>query len=719
MRRTKEHGITLIALVITIIVLLILAGIALHAITGNSSIIDNANYAVGEYNKSANVDQNVITKAEDLFAQYLEGDAEYRITYYANGGTGTMDEEEASRAGTSTFIPPEGKVFKEWNTAADGSGTSYAEGARVPSDVTLYAIWATELEVQYEDLVVEGQDTINQDLFIWEPVTEPGIAVVRHTANGTDGIVSRGDTPTVTTQKGTAKITGINWNYFADENFSLSVKLYEERTDPKTNITYPESTEYKLTVKTQAKKAAIENALRKLIIPYEVTKTENNVTKTYTVTAIDAGLLHGNEIAFDVPTNSGYQVPILASGSADKYMEQNVNKETDTTYLIIPKSVTTLGNLNLLPRDQIIFSSSNDIKQIPEKAFLNCIYASTISLPSGVTSIGNEAFKGCSSLASITIPNSVTSIGKCAFENCNALTTITIPSNVTTIGDEVFVGCGNLTQVTLPSSLTTIGKSAFDHCKELTTVTIPQNGNLTSIPEKMFYLCEKLTTVTIPNKVTSIGDNAFFGCNELETITIPDSVTTIGQDVFWGDDKLKTVIISQNSNLKTIGKEAFAYCYFLEEITIPNGVTSIAEGAFTFINEASKTLTTPGSVTTLTIPGSVKTVGNYAFMQCDALKTIVIEDGVETLGSRIFNHCDALESVTLPSSITSIGGLAFGTTPKLKTITYNGVTYRKIQELKNALIANNVQLPDYNTKDADGHPLVYQTFHSVKLEQDT
>ena len=46
MRVTKEQGITLIALVITIIVLLILAGVALATLTGNTSIIDNANYSV-------------------------------------------------------------------------------------------------------------------------------------------------------------------------------------------------------------------------------------------------------------------------------------------------------------------------------------------------------------------------------------------------------------------------------------------------------------------------------------------------------------------------------------------------------------------------------------------------------------------------------------------------------------------------------------------------
>ena len=45
MKRTKQNGITLIALVITIIVLLILAGISIGAITGDNGIIDQAQNA--------------------------------------------------------------------------------------------------------------------------------------------------------------------------------------------------------------------------------------------------------------------------------------------------------------------------------------------------------------------------------------------------------------------------------------------------------------------------------------------------------------------------------------------------------------------------------------------------------------------------------------------------------------------------------------------------
>ena len=44
----RENGITLIALVITIIVLLILAGVALATLTGQGNIIGNAEKVVGE-----------------------------------------------------------------------------------------------------------------------------------------------------------------------------------------------------------------------------------------------------------------------------------------------------------------------------------------------------------------------------------------------------------------------------------------------------------------------------------------------------------------------------------------------------------------------------------------------------------------------------------------------------------------------------------------------
>ena len=48
--------------------------------------------------------------------------------------------------------------------------------------------------------------------------------------------------------------------------------------------------------------------------------------------------------------------------------------------------------------------------------------------------LGDNVFYGCSGLTSLTIPSGVTSIGNYAFADCSGLTSLTLPSNVTSIG---------------------------------------------------------------------------------------------------------------------------------------------------------------------------------------------------------------------------------------------------------------------------------------------
>ncbi len=65
--------------------------------------------------------------------------ANYTITYDANGGTGTM--ENTTNTIAENEFTYDGKDFVEWNTQADGKGTSYAPGAKATSDLDLFAIW--------------------------------------------------------------------------------------------------------------------------------------------------------------------------------------------------------------------------------------------------------------------------------------------------------------------------------------------------------------------------------------------------------------------------------------------------------------------------------------------------------------------------------------------------------------------------------------------------
>lgn len=72
----------------------------------------------------------------------------WTITYNANGGSGSVDAQKVTE-GASVIVAANAfsryaYKFAGWNTAADGSGTSYFAGQSITpsSDITLYAQWS-------------------------------------------------------------------------------------------------------------------------------------------------------------------------------------------------------------------------------------------------------------------------------------------------------------------------------------------------------------------------------------------------------------------------------------------------------------------------------------------------------------------------------------------------------------------------------------------------
>ena len=238
-------------------------------------------------------------------------------------------------------------------------------------------------------------------------------------------------------------------------------------------------------------------------------------------------------------------------------------------------------------------------------AFWGCSGLTSLTLPSGVTSIDYQTFYGCSGLTSLTIPSGVTSISSYAFYGCSGLTSLTIPSGVTSISDCAFSGCSGLTSLTIPSGVTSIGDWAFQDCSGLTSLTLP--SSVTSIGRCTFYGCSGLTSLTIPSSVTSIGWCTFYGCSGLTSLTIPSSVTSIDNSAFSG-------------------------CSGLTSLTIPSSVTSIGESAFEGCS----------GLTSLTIPSSVTSIGRAAFAGCSGLTSIYAYlEKIPVLGSNVFYGCDA------------------------------------------------------------------------------
>ena len=66
----REKGITLIALVVTIIILLILAGVTLSLALTQNGIFDQARKAADSYDSEQHKDANTINEIANIFQQY-------------------------------------------------------------------------------------------------------------------------------------------------------------------------------------------------------------------------------------------------------------------------------------------------------------------------------------------------------------------------------------------------------------------------------------------------------------------------------------------------------------------------------------------------------------------------------------------------------------------------------------------------------------------------
>lgn len=84
----------------------------------------------------------------------------FTVSFDANGGTGSMNVQSASSATnlTANAYTLSGSTFSGWNTAANGSGTSYADAASYSfaANITLYAQW-TAGQIQSNQVVQQPQ----------------------------------------------------------------------------------------------------------------------------------------------------------------------------------------------------------------------------------------------------------------------------------------------------------------------------------------------------------------------------------------------------------------------------------------------------------------------------------------------------------------------------------------------------------------------------------
>jgi hypothetical protein len=144
------------------------------------------------------------------------------------------------------------------------------------------------------------------------------------------------------------------------------------------------------------------------------------------------------------------------------------------------------------------------------------------------------------SITAIIIGDGITRIGHYNFNCLYYATSVTIPNGVTSIGNEAFYGCG-ITSISFPSSITSIGEFAFMYSK-LASVTL-QSG-VTSIESGAFGNCINLISLTNYNPVPIvINPYVFYSVDKSAcTLCVPiNSVSAYKKTEVWKEFKIKGV----------------------------------------------------------------------------------------------------------------------------------------------------------------------------------
>lgn len=620
MKKLKnKNGVTLIALAVTIIIMLILAGVTISMLTGNSGITTNASKAK---TKSYLAD---IKEEYELYLSEKRMDDEYDLdTLYANDKTIRYEGNEV--------------------------GTGIAE---ICSSIKKGD------EKKFE--IIKGKIYyVSQDKNVIPIAVELGFSI----------------NPYEITDGGVLKSSSMNL-YLVDNDGHLDLSEYEgkiktieagafSKVEIESGINPLQSIVLPKGITTIGDDAFSYNtSLTSIKIPNTVTSIGKRAFQECT-----------NLTSIEIPDTVTYIGDYCFSG-CNRLQKIKLSKKIQTinqrllqgcsslTEIEIPEGVKSIG--------YAAFISCNKLTTITLPASLTSFNGTAIAGLSRLTEVkvadGNNSFKFENGML-------LSKDGKTMYMALLTLTEINVPNGVVSIVGDTLSG-SSATKIILPDTVSSnLSGTVFNGMNKLSTIELSStsknlklvDGNLYSYDGKRFIkymgtsktftvpegvetlvcrcITKSMTTLNLPSTLKVIEGWSLSSMSGVNLLNIPASVTTMYTYSFHANTKLR--VAESNSTYKSI-----------DDVLILNK-------AGTKVIMASK------NATTYNIPNTVTEIGKNAFYGCSKITSITIPDSVTTIGAGAFESCSSLTEITIPQNVTSIGPDAFVYCGKLMAINIKG-----------------------------------------------
>ena len=301
------------------------------------------------------------------------------------------------------------------------------------------------------------------------------------------------------------------------------------------------------------------------------------------------------------------------------------------------------NNKNFVFRDGILMNSDESEMIIILESAIN---GNTFNVPNGIKKLTSNQFNNYLQITTLNIPSSTIDIGPGIINNNITEVNIAeenekyetykdgIYEKINGIREKLVRYYGKDTNIIIEDGIKILGKNCFQS-KNITNIILPKT--LEEI-EGYAFIYTKLEKLSLSENIQKLDTMFLYGSNITKlTINENNPNYTVEDDILYNKNKTELIL-----PIKPLGT--------ITEFQIPNGVSKIGRNAFLH----------QGKMTKIIIPGTVKEIGQNAFDKCSSLTNIEIPSSVEKIGEGCFNSCENLSEIRINKEKGSIAGSPWG-----------------------------------------------------------
>ena len=611
-RQTKENGITLVALVVTIVVLIILAGVSINLVIGSNGIMSKA--------KQSKIRTSLASYKEQLGIFIADKKIENTEFY-----------EESLTAG---------KTSVAYNTKTNNDEKTIKDIIKNITDEDLEKIE-----------IIKGKLIVNtKDKNVIEAAKNVGVEPNPYNIENGE-LKSDSGNLLLVDENGTLRLP--------DSVTKISSGAFSNVEGLRT-IIIP-GTVKEIGINAFANNQTLENVIMEDGVEtiggwaFQECKNLAEVELPDTITTIAAGAfytcqkLEYIEIPVNIETIESYA--FCTTGLTNiKFRGNNIKTIKDSAF----------GNCNFTE-----FEIQENVESIEKTAFNGCKQLDKIQINSK-----NTKFIYTNGMLISSSKSNVLFVSKKYYEN---KTTFEIPEGVTEFGCKI-IEFNNITKLIIPNSLQKLGVNVLP--TTIDTVEVANNNNYLKTaenciytktePKTLLFCYSKESKVELKEPAEVIAAKSFIGATKAKEIIFNNETKTFGYQIFNGNGTLTDVTIGEKAeNINSM----FAYRMFNLNITISEkNPNYIIENRVLYTKNKEKLITALYEINgKFSLIDEVKEIAEQAFYSQDKMTGIDLNK-VEILNSENFAYCTNLEKIEVPKTIKTINIRTFLNATNLKEI---------------------------------------------------